>query len=154
MKKKIITITIVAFLGIFAIISLNNVKPKEIENAPDWQTIDVALEQVTNTEKLILVDVYEVGCKFCRAMERNVYPDPSVRAVIDRDYIPVKLNGNAEDLVTVNGATMSSQDYAQSFGVFVFPTTLILDANGDLIKKKTGYMGVDELRRFLYKTES
>ncbi len=154
MKKKIITITIVAFLGVFAVISLNNVKPKEIENAPDWQSIDTALEQIVGTDKLILVDVYEVGCKFCRAMERNVYPDSTVRAVIDRDYIPVKLNGNDDEPVVVNGEKLTSKEYAQSFGVFVFPTTLILDANGGLIKKKTGYMGVDELRRFLYRTES
>ena len=33
---------------------------------------------------------------------------------------------------------------------FVFPGTLIIDADGTLLKSRTGYMNVDELRQFLY----
>lgn len=152
MKKKYIVIpAIVIFLGIFAYISLSNTAPVEIENAPGWVSIDAAFEMASAGEQHILVDVFEVGCKFCRAMEREVYPDPTVRAVLDENYIPVKLNGNSEDLVTINGAQTTLKDFAQKHGAYVFPTTLILDHEGNLLKKRTGYMGVDELRRFMYK---
>src|SRR5690554_822235 len=152
-KKYIIFPSILIFLSIFLVIALKNVKPIEVTNSPDWVNIEDAFVQAATKQKLILVDVYEVGCKYCRAMEREVYPDPTVRAVLDAGYIPVKLNGNSEDLITIKGKKISAIGYAQSHGVYVFPTTLIMDADGAVVKKRTGYMGVDELRRFLYKSE-
>lgn len=153
MKKKYIIIpSILVFLGVFLFFSFSNIKPMEIENAPDWVDIEHALEKAAATKQMILVDVFEVGCKFCRAMEREVYPDPSVRTVIDNGYIPVKLNGNSEEFITVNGVRISYKDFAQGHGAYVFPTTLILDSEGNLVKKRSGYMGIDELRRFLYQS--
>ena len=150
-KKLIITIVIGAFIGIFLFNALKNTAPAEIENAPDWITLAEAQEIAAETNKLILVDVFEVGCKYCRGMERDVYPDSTVRAVLDAGYIPVKVDGNSDELITFNGQEVVSREWAQSNGVFVFPGTLILDAEGNLLKQRTGYMNVDELRQFLYR---
>lgn len=155
MKKKFIIVPVVlAFLGIFLYSSFKSVKPQEVNNAPNWVKIEDAFEQAASSEKLIMVDVYEVGCKYCRAMEREVYPDTTVRIVLDEGYIPVKVNGNSEEWITINGEKVTEQAFAQSNGAFVFPTVLILNSKGELLKKRTGYMGVDELRRFLYRSES
>ena len=150
-KKKIILPIIILFVGFFLYRSLVVTQPIEIDNAPDWISLEEAQVEASSTGKLIMVDVYEVGCKYCRAMEREVYPDSTVRVVIDQGYIPVKLDGNSEEPVTVNGEQMSSRDFAQSKGAFVFPTVLVLNAEGELLKKRTGYMGIDELRQFLYR---
>ena len=113
-------------------------------------SITTAQEEAREQEKLILVDVFEVGCKYCRAMEREVYPDSTVRAVLDAGYIPAKVDGNSEDLISFNGKEMMSKEWAQKYGVYVFPGTLIINADGALLKSRTGYMNVDELRQFLY----
>jgi len=149
-KKAIIFITIASFIVVYFIIAMKSTTPIVIENAPDWMTLGAAQEEARTTEKMILVDVYEVGCKYCRAMEREVYPDSTVRAVLDAGYIPAKVDGNSEEFITFNGAEVISREWAQSYGVYVFPGTLIIDAEGNLIKSRTGYMNVDELRRFLY----
>ncbi|MBO6794001.1 MAG: thioredoxin family protein [Balneolaceae bacterium] len=149
-KKLIITALIAVFIGIYLFNALKSTAPIEIENAPDWMTLAAAQEEAKETDKLILVDVYEVGCKYCRAMEREVYPDSTVRAVLDAGYIPAKVDGNSEELISFNGEQVMSREWAQSYGVYVFPGTLIIDAEGNLIRSKTGFMNVDELRRFLY----
>ncbi len=149
-KKLIITALIAVFIGIYLFNALKSTAPIEIENAPDWMTLAAAQEEAKETDKLILVDVYEVGCKYCRAMEREVYPDSTVRAVLDAGYIPAKVDGNSEELITFNGEQVMSREWAQNYGVYVFPGTLIIDAEGILIRSKTGFMNVDELRRFLY----
>lgn len=149
-KKVLIGLVLAAFIGIFLYNALKTTAPNEIENAPDWRTLAVAQEEAKESDKLILVDVYEVGCKYCRAMEREVYPDSTVRAVLDAGYIPAKVDGNSEELITFNGEEVVSRDWAQSKGVFVFPGTLIMDAEGNVLKSRTGYMNVDELRQFLY----
>lgn len=150
-KKVIITGIIAVFVGIYLFTALKNTAPMEIENAPEWRTLGQAQAEAVSEDKLILVDVFEVGCKYCRGMERDVYPDSTVRAVLDAGYIPVKVDGNSEELITFNGEQVVSREWAQSNGVFVFPGTLILDAEGNLLKQRTGYMNVDELRQFLYR---
>lgn len=152
-KKVIISVGIASFLGIFMYSALSNVQPKEIENAPDWLPISVAQKVAAEENKLILVDVFEQGCKFCRAMEREVYPDSTVRMVLDAGYVPVKIDGNSQETIEYNGRQVAQLEFAQKFGVFVFPTTLILDTEGNLIQKRTGYMNVDEFRQFLYNKE-
>jgi thioredoxin-related protein len=149
-KKTIIVIVLAGFVGVFLYNALKNTAPVVVENAPDWKTLEAAQQEARETDKLILVDVYEVGCKYCRAMEREVYPDSTVRAVLDAGYIPAKVDGNSAEMITFNGEEVMSREWAQSYGVYVFPGTLIIDAEGNLIRSKTGFMNVDELRRFLY----
>ena len=151
MKKKTIIISFLGiFLALFLVKALLNVQPKEIANAPDWQTVEAAEKQALDQNKLIFVDVYEVGCKYCRAMEREVFPDSTVRQVLDAGYIPVKINGKSEELITFNGRSVPQVEWAKEYGVYAFPSALIIDTEGNLIKKNTGFMGVDDLRRFLY----
>lgn len=151
MKKKVaITVVVCAFLGIFMYNSLSKVQPNVIENAPEWIPIDEAQKVAASTDKLIFVDVYEIGCKYCRAMDREVFPDSTVRQVLDANYIPVRIDGNSTEPIQFNGQEIPSKEFAQSKGAYVFPTSLILDAQGNVVKKKTGYMGVDEFRQFLY----
>ncbi|WP_428235770.1 thioredoxin family protein [Gracilimonas sp.] len=151
MKKKVaITIVVCAFLGIFMYNSLSKVQPNVIENAPEWIPINEAQEVAASTDKLIFVDVYEIGCKYCRAMDREVFPDSTVRQVLDANYIPVRIDGNSTEPIKFNGQEIPSKEFAQSKGAYVFPTSLILDAQGNVVKKKTGYMGIDEFRQFLY----
>ena len=149
-KKFIIVGAITIFVGIFLYNALKSTKKPVIENAPEWRTLDAGLTEAAASGKLVLVDVYEDGCKYCRAMEQNVYPDSTVRTVLDAGYIPVKVNGNSDELITFNGEQIMSRSWAQDHGVFVFPGTLILDAEGSMVKQRTGFMNVDELRRFLY----
>ena len=149
-KRLAILLGFGIFLGIFLYSSLKSVKPQKIENAPNWITLEEAQAEAIENDKLIMVDVYEVGCKYCRAMEREVYPDTTVRIVIDQGYIPVKLDGNSEEMIRFNGEEVSAREFAQSKGAFAFPTVLVLTADGSVVKKRTGFMNVDELRQFLY----
>ncbi|MEO1023737.1 MAG: thioredoxin family protein [Bacteroidota bacterium] len=149
-KKLIFFVVIAGFVGVFFYTALTKTAPIVIENAPEWRTVPAALDEAVRTEKYILVDVYEVGCKYCRAMEREVYPDSTVRQVLDAGFIPAKIDGNSQELITINGTSQTAQEFAQAKGAFAFPTTMIMDSEGNVIKKRTGYMGVDELRQFMY----
>lgn len=149
-KKVIIVVAISIFLGIFVYNSLSNVQAPVNDNSPDWIPLHEAQQMAAASDKLIFVDVFEIGCKYCRAMDREVFPDSTVRKVMDASYIPVRLDGNSTEPIEFSEQEMPSKDFAQSKGAYVFPTSLILDAEGNVIKKKTGYMGVDEFRQFLY----
>ncbi len=150
-RKLIIGSSITAFIAVFLYFSFSQVQPIEIENAPDWLTIEQAMDQAQSVsdDKLILVDIYEVGCRFCRQMEREVYPSESIRTLIDRNFIPVKINGNSDNEIVFNGETMTEQQFANKMGLTAFPFTVVLDKNGNVLNTRRGYMGVSELSRFL-----
>lgn len=150
MKRPLIITGIVAlFLGVYLYNAFDEVTPKEIENAPDWLTIEEAMELAQDDNRLVLIDIYEVGCQFCRAMNKNVYPAPSTRAVLDRGFHPVKINGNSEDVITFLGEEMTEQEFGAMMGVTAFPFTVVMGAEGNVIDKRRGYMGVQDLTRFL-----
>jgi thioredoxin-related protein len=150
-RKIIIGSTITAFIALFLYFSFDQVTPRDIENAPDWVSLETALseDEMAESGKLVLIDIYEVGCRFCRQMEREVYPSESIRTLIDRSFIPVKVNGNSDETLVYNGETMTEQQFASKMGLTAFPFTVVMDTDGNVIKTRRGYMGVTELSRFL-----
>jgi len=148
-RPLIITGLIAAFLGVFLYNALNEVTPQDIQNAPDWLPIDEAMTKAEQDGRLTIIDIYEVGCQFCRAMNRDVYPAPSTRAVIDRDFYPVKINGNSEESIIFMGEEITQQAFANSLGLTAFPFTVVMDHNGNVINSRRGYMGVQDLTQFM-----
>jgi thioredoxin-related protein len=150
-RKIIIGSLVAAFIAVFFYISINQIKPQEIENAPDWVPLESAISQLQEepSDRLILIDIYEVGCRFCRQMEREVYPSESIRTLIDRSFIPVKINGNSDNTIVFQGETMTEQQFANKMGLTAFPFTVVLDQDGNVLRTRRGYMGVAELSRFL-----
>lgn len=152
MKRNVLFASLIAaFVALFLYFSFSQIVPAEIENAPDWMVLEEALEQVNEDpdRKLILIDIFEVGCRFCRQMEREVYPSESIRTLIDRSFYPVKVNGNSDSSMRFLGEEMSEQQFASRMGVTAFPFTVVMDGNGNVIASRRGYMGVSELSRFL-----
>jgi thioredoxin-related protein len=148
-RKAIIGVFIASFIAVYAYYSFIQVIPKEIENEPDWQPLNTAIDQATNGEKYILVDIFEVGCQWCRKMSREVYPSPTIRAILDRDFVSVKINGNSESLITYRDEEMTEKEFASRMGVTAFPYTVILDNEGNVIDRRRGYMDTQSLSRFL-----
>jgi thioredoxin-related protein len=148
-RKVIIGLLIAAFIGIYAFYSFRQITPDEIENAPEWIPLETAQTQASAENKLIMIDIFEVGCQFCRAMEREVYPSPSVRAILDRDFIPVKVNGHSENKIVYKGEEMTEQQFASEMGVTAYPFTVIMDGEGNVIDSRRGYMNVVNFSSFL-----
>jgi thiol:disulfide interchange protein len=90
-----------------------------------------ALKSATDSNKLVVVDVYAPWCGFCKQMERTIYADPKV-ASLSSSVVFLKLN--ADDKGEVN-------KFAYQNHVSGLPTTIILDHNGAVVNKVGGYIG-------------
>ncbi|MEX2602324.1 MAG: thioredoxin fold domain-containing protein [Balneolaceae bacterium] len=152
MKRKIVTGSVLTlFIAVFLYFSFDHITPNEIENAPDWMPLEEALTQASlnNSDKLILIDIYETGCRFCRQMEREVYPSETIRTLIDRDFYPVKINGNSEAVIEFLGEPMMEKEFSSKMGVTAFPFTVIMDSSGNVVDRRRGFMGTMDMSRFL-----
>jgi thioredoxin-related protein len=148
-RKLIIGSFIAAFIAVFAYFSFSQIQPMEIENEPEWMLLQDAMSHATQDDRLVMVDIFEVGCQWCRKMSREVYPAPTIRAILDRDFHPVKVNGNSENKIIYQGEEITEQEFAARMGVTAYPFTVVLDADGNVIERRRGYMDVQGLSRFL-----
>lgn len=81
-----------------------------------------------NTEgKRLLVIVEQRGCIYCTEMHEQVFPDPTVDALIRDSYFVVQMNlfGDVE-VTDFDGTTLPEKDMAVRWGVLFTPTMLFL----------------------------
>lgn len=90
--------------------------------------------QAQQENKLILIDMYFVGCMPCAEMDKKVFPDPRVQAEVQKNFILYKTD------------VMKEQDgkrLARKYGAGGFPTYVILNKEGKAIMMESGYFGAD-----------
>ncbi len=94
-----------------------------------WQTwSDDVFEQARKENRLVLVDLSAEWCAYCRKMDATTWQDPKVLAAIDKDYIPVKVVDEKDPELAAR-----YRDYGR-------PAVMILDADGQELMRKRGYM--------------
>ena len=62
-------------------------------NPIDWRPWgEAALREAASTGKLIFLSVGYATCHWCHVMERESFDDPAVAAILNRDYVPIKVD--------------------------------------------------------------
>jgi thioredoxin-related protein len=120
---------IVGFFGLTTIVALNSywstqsVVPNG-SSAIVWNTnLATAERQAKLHHKLLMVDLYTDWCQYCKLLDSQTYPDPTVVKAVDQ-VEPIKLNGETDP----NGAYLTAHFTNQTF-----PTILFFDPNGKLV---------------------
>lgn len=111
-------------------------------NSISWSstaTLAEAKQSATEAGKPIFVDLSTVWCGYSKKMKKNLYPDAAVAQAMNAGFIPLALDGEKSD-----GAELVS-----TLGINGFPTLLILDAQGNVLKKNTGYLDAQQLIAFM-----
>ncbi len=105
-----------------------------------WIEFDEGMEKAAKENKLLLIDVYTDWCHLCKEMDKNVYTDPSVIAIINEKFIPIKLDAESDDKIEFNDNTETKRKWSASRGVTGYPTTIFLDSSGEPITLLPGYV--------------
>jgi len=88
----------------------------------NWRTnVDAAKVEASQTGKLLLLHFWTPSCAPCRVLDEQVFTQPEVMAMLERDYVPVKVN--ADTSPALRGA----------FRIRSVPTDVILTPQGTLI---------------------
>ena len=125
---------IVLLAGLFGLylLSVRSAPPPE-----GWETdFDQAVAEAKATGKNLLVAINMRGCPPCSMMDRQVLPEPRVRAAIAL-FVPVRVSLDRQP------------EIAQRFNVFGTPTYLVVHADGTILNQRSGFLPVDEFLAFL-----
>jgi YHS domain-containing protein/thioredoxin-related protein len=100
-----------------------------------WEvSLDTAKRVASQSNRLVLAHFTAPWCGACRAMESEVFSQPSVAAAIEANYVPVKIN------VEYFPAT------ARQYGITGLPTTVIIvpTRQGEALDSMRGQVKAEE----------
>jgi thioredoxin-related protein len=102
-----------------------------------WEQVK---KQAQTEKKLIFVDLYFTGCAPCAQMDKEVFPDPKVAAVLSADFVTFKSDILKEEI---------GKKLCMKYGVTGFPTFLFMNADGKVIDIAGGFQNVEQFTALL-----
>jgi thioredoxin 1 len=145
-NQKMLLILGIVIMGVLIIFAVNNLeKTSQTQNsgqnnppAIQWNdNLDSAINTAQKSNKLIFVDFYADWCGYCKQLDEKTYPNGQVEEVMAQKYVAVKVNVD------------QNPDLASKYSVYGLPTLVIMDSNGNEIKKVEGYQTPTELLNIL-----
>ena len=101
-------------------------------------SLDEALVRARAERKLVFVDLSADWCHWCTKMDEDVFPDERVKTALT-EFIAIR----------VDTEKRGGRSVASRYRVNGLPAFLVLDANGDVVRRFDGYLPVDVFLRKL-----
>ena len=105
---------------------------------------DNAISVAKSQGKLVFLDFTASWCLPCKKMERETFSNKSLGDFVNRNFVSFKVDNDF----------FWGMDLADKYDVKSFPTLLVLDTNGNVVKRITGFQTAEgllgELRPLAY----
>ena len=114
-----------------------------------WISYAEAAEKADAEEKKVMIFLEADWCMVCKRMHREVFTNNEVFSLINSDFYPVRLDIESDDMIPVNGETISKKEYSKSIGIYGTPTILFLNSKEEVIGNFVGYSDDEEMKKLL-----
>ena len=92
-------------------------------------------------DKLIFVDVYAPWCTSCKLMEESTFRSNEVATLLNRHYVPVKI-----DIESLEGEIFATQE-----NISTLPALLVLNQEGDKLTQVNEALQTEDMLKLLKK---
>lgn len=129
-----------AFIAI-TLIMLTSLMPSSNSSEIDFKpiTLEAAKAMAAESGKLIFIDCYTVWCGPCKWMAANTFKDPSVAELFNDKFINLKVEMEKD---------ADGKELSMKYEVRAYPTLLVIDSKGKLVKKTVGAQDANGLITF------
>jgi thioredoxin-related protein len=128
------------------------------KTAVTWMTWEQAVEKNKTEKRKIFVDVYTDWCGWCKVMDKNTFPDPSVAKLLNEEFYAVKFNAEQTADVVFNNVTFKYVSTGGGRGVhqlaaallnnqLSYPNFVFLDEEFKIIPVFPGYQSLPGYRK-------
>ena len=101
----------------------------------DWS--DDLFARAKKEGKLVLLDLEAVWCHWCHVMDEKTYADPGVAKLMEKNIIAIKVDQD------------SRPDLSNKYEKYGWPATIIFNADGKELAKRSGYIDSDEFKSLI-----
>jgi thioredoxin-related protein len=109
----------------------------QFTSVKDWNGL---LAQAKKENKMVFVDAYFVGCHPCKQMDDEVFVLPEVKKLMTENFISTKIDFMKDDF---------GKQLQVKYAVTGFPTFLLLNSDGQLVSRFSGYKEADKFQSLL-----
>jgi len=141
--KKLIGILGVAALTMAFVVEKSEVREeskiiKQSESGIRFKGVSLerAKEMAAESDKLIFIDAYTSWCGPCKRMAATSFKDEEVGEIFNDKFVNLKIDIEKD---------ADGPEVAKLYKVRAYPTLLILDSKGKLLKSSVGFMTSDQL---------
>lgn len=132
--KRIVGLVLVAIIGITY--AFTPATPEETGIEFQSITVKEAMAKAKKTGKLIFIDCYTNWCGPCKRMAATSFKDAEVAKVYNDQFINVKVEMEKD---------AEGPELARMYRVQAYPTLLVIDGNGKIVKQAIGMQDVNGL---------
>jgi len=100
---------------------------------------DEVFQRAKKEGKLVLLDLEAVWCHWCHVMDEKTYADPSVAKLMEKHILAIKVDQD------------SRPDLSNKYEKYGWPATIIFNADGKELAKRSGYMDSQEFKALVKK---
>jgi uncharacterized protein YyaL (SSP411 family) len=104
-----------------------------------WETrFDQSVfERAAREHRYVLLDLHAVWCHWCHVMDQETYADPEVRAFIEKRYLAVSIDADADPSL------------AARYADWGWPATIVFAPDATEIVKRRGYLAPRQMASLL-----
>ncbi len=152
MNRAIVVLCLLLVVSSFAADKLSGKSSDKSRNFIRWMSYDDALEKAKTEPRLIFVDLYADWCVPCRIMDKNVYSDLTVGAILNTRFYPVKLDADSQDSIMCDGIKNTVQRcYFDVWELNALPAFVLVAPKGMSILTVTQSLNAQEMQQLLGK---
>lgn len=132
MKRQILTAAFLSVLPAFA------------QGVAWHEDLDGALKEAKASHRQVFLDIWAEWCPPCQRMRQQVFPAPQAQAALKR-VVPASILVEKKDRTPLPAGIAVDQKY----GTQAYPTLVILDEDGKVVRRHTGALDAAGLAKFI-----
>lgn len=126
--KKVVGILFFAIVAVAMMSSFAGDEAQGIEFS--HISFEKAKKQAAKSGKLVFIDAYTDWCGPCKRMAATTFQDPEVGKFFNKNFVNIKVEMEKD---------ADAPEIAQRYRVSAYPTLLIVDGDGNLVKSIIGF---------------
>lgn len=102
-------------------------------------TLEKAKKSALDSDKLIFIDAHTSWCGPCKKMAATSFKDEAVAELYNEKFINLKIDCEKD---------ADGPEISRLYKIRAYPTLLVIDSEGNLIKQQVGFMTADQMIAF------
>lgn len=147
------------FLSFMLVMTASVPFSHSVEGTVQWMSFEEAVKRSEIEKRKIFIDVYTDWCGWCKVMDKKTFSEPTIAAMLNEKFYPVKFNAEQREDVQFGEHTFKFipqgnrgvHELAAALlqNKLSYPTVVFLDEDFNLIQPLPGYREPKEFHPIL-----